>query len=63
MLAGYSEVSPLSDHELAALGPGLLVNELDSADWEIGEGHDSSSYTTGLFRACHWLADRGAALR
>ena len=63
LLAGYSEVSPLSDQELAALGPGLLVNELDSADWEIGEGHESSTYVTGLIHAAHWLADRGAALR
>lgn len=63
LLAGYCEVSPLSDRELAALGPCLLVNELDSADWEIGEGHDPSTYLTGLIHAAHWLADRGAALR
>ncbi|GAB3405505.1 hypothetical protein [Flindersiella endophytica] len=63
LLAGYSEVSHLSDQELAALGPGLLVNELDSADWEIGEGHGTSTYATGLIRAAHWLADRNAELR
>jgi hypothetical protein len=61
--AGYSEVSPLTEQELSALGPALLVNELDTAQWCLDEGDTSSSYATGLFRACHWLADRGAALR
>lgn len=56
-------MSPLSDRELAALGPGVLVNELDSADWEIGEGDNSSTYVAGLIHAAHWLADRDAALR
>lgn len=62
LLAGYSAVSPLSERELTALGPALLVNELDSADWEIGEGHEPSTYA-GLIGAAHWLADRGAVLR
>jgi Ser/Thr protein kinase RdoA (MazF antagonist) len=62
-LAGYSEVSPLTEQELSALGPALLVNELDTAQWCLDEGDTSSSYATGLFHACHWLADRGAALR
>jgi hypothetical protein len=41
----------------------LLVNELDTAQWCLDEGDTSSSYAIGLFRDCHWLADRWAALR
>ena len=63
LLEGYDDANGLSDHERRALGPALLLNELDAAEWCLGEGDDSSSYVTGLIRACQWLADRDAVLR
>ena len=63
LLEGYDDANALSDQERRALGPALLLNELDAAEWCLGEGDDSSSYVTGLIRACHWLADRDAVLR
>lgn len=62
LLAGYDEVGGLSEQERRAIGPALLINELDTAEWCLGQGDDSSSYATGLIRACHWLADRDATL-
>ncbi|WP_152360262.1 phosphotransferase enzyme family protein [Microlunatus speluncae] len=62
LLSGFDAVSRLSRQERDALGPALLINELNAAEWSLGQGDDSSSYVTGLIRTCHWLADRDAQL-